>query len=62
MPNQADRLATVAISKCGDQRVIVEDTYKENDLVIHKTAEILTDPGQIIRAVVDSAGKKGDGQ
>jgi len=44
--------------ECGGQRVMVEDTYKENDLVIHKTTEMLSDLSKKIRAVVDS-GKRG---
>jgi len=39
------------------QRIMIEDTYKENDLVIHKSAEMLSDPGNRIKAVVDS-GKR----
>jgi alanyl-tRNA synthetase len=37
----------------GDGQRITEDTYKENDLVIHKSVEMLLVPDGRIRAVVD---------
>jgi alanyl-tRNA synthetase len=43
--------------ECDGQRILIEDTYKENDLVIHRSAEMLADAGKRIRAVVDS-GKR----
>ncbi len=39
--------------ECGGQRIMVEDTYKENELVIHRTPEMLTDCSSVVRAVVD---------
>jgi alanyl-tRNA synthetase len=40
----------------GGQRISVEDTYKENELVIHKTTEIFENSAGNVRASVD--GKK----
>jgi alanyl-tRNA synthetase len=44
--------------ECDGQRIIVEDTYKENELVIHKTPEMLADSKEQVRAVVDSGKRK----
>jgi len=41
--------------ECGGQRIDVSDTYKENELTIHKTREFFTDCGQSVFAVVDLA-------
>jgi len=43
--------------ECNGQRILVEDTYKENELVIHKTPEMLDDCRHKVRAVVDG-GKR----
>ena len=40
---------------CEGKSVGVEDTYKENELTIHKTREFFTDCGQSVLAVVDVA-------
>ncbi len=42
----------------GDQRIMVEDTYKENELVIHKTPEMLDNSTGQVRAVVDGGKRK----
>jgi alanyl-tRNA synthetase len=39
----------------GDNRIMVEDTYKENDMIIHRTREFFADPLVRVRAVVDGA-------
>jgi len=44
--------------ECGGQRIMVEDTYKENELVIHRTPEMLTDFNSVVRAVVDSGKRR----
>jgi alanyl-tRNA synthetase len=44
--------------ECNGQRIMVEDTYKENDLVVHKTEEMLTEPGNRITAVVDGGKRR----
>jgi len=45
--------------ECGGQRIKVEDTYKENELIIHKTLEMLDNCQEVFHAVVDS-GKRRD--
>jgi alanyl-tRNA synthetase len=42
----------------GDQRIMIEDTYKENDLVIHKSPEMPADPSKKARAVVDGGKRR----
>lgn len=44
--------------ECGGQRVMVEDTYRENELIIHKTPEMLSDCNRSVRAVVDGGKRK----
>jgi alanyl-tRNA synthetase len=38
--------------------IAVENTYKENELIIHKTSEIFTEPGSRVHAVVDGWKRK----
>jgi alanyl-tRNA synthetase len=40
------------------QRIMIEDTYKENDLVIHKSPEMLAESGKETRAVVDGSKRR----
>jgi len=40
------------------QRIVVEDTYKENELIIHKTSEIFDGAIQKVIAVVDAAKRE----
>ena len=40
--------------ECGGQMIVVENTYKENELIIHKTTEIFSETGKKVHAVVDS--------
>jgi alanyl-tRNA synthetase len=42
----------------GDRRIMVEDTYKENELIIHKTAELFDTGAEKVRAIVDGAKRK----
>jgi alanyl-tRNA synthetase len=45
--------------ECGGQRILVEDTYKENELVIHRTSEMLSGScTSKVHAVVDSGKRK----
>ncbi|MBW6460507.1 MAG: alanine--tRNA ligase [Bacteroidales bacterium] len=41
--------------ECGGQRIDVSDTYKENELIIHKTREFFQNCRQAVHAVVDLA-------
>ena len=40
------------------QRIFVEDTYKENELIIHRAAEVPSEGIKAVRAVVDEAKRK----
>lgn len=44
--------------ECKGERIIVENTYKENELLIHRTAEIFPDINGTVRAVVDYGKRK----
>jgi alanyl-tRNA synthetase len=43
--------------ECAGQRLMVENTYRENELIIHRTTEIFTEFNSVVHAVVDS-GKR----
>jgi alanyl-tRNA synthetase len=42
----------------GDEKIIITDCVKENNLVIHITSDLPSDPTKIFRAVVDSERRK----
>jgi alanyl-tRNA synthetase len=44
--------------ECGGQRILIEDTYKENELIIHKSTEMFSEMKDKIRAVVDGGRRK----
>ncbi|NTV82695.1 MAG: alanine--tRNA ligase, partial [Bacteroidales bacterium] len=43
---------------CDGQRIIIENTYKENELIIHKASEMFTDCQDKVLAVVDGRKRR----